>query len=69
MGFHTQFHCNNFMECVDRFLECRIDREQNAVIHHGRATLVRPYPISLEWPVHWLKTASVCQECRASVIA
>ena len=35
IGFHTQFHCNNFMECVDRFLECRIDREQNAVIQHG----------------------------------
>ena len=58
IGFHTQFHCNNFMECVDRFLECRIDREQNAVIQHDRATLVRPYPISLEWPVHWLKDRS-----------
>ena len=26
LGFHTQFHCNNFMETVDRFLESRIDR-------------------------------------------
>ena len=69
VGFHTQFHCNNFMECVDRFLECRIDREQNAVIQHGRATLVRPYPISLEWPVHWLKTLPPASECRASVRA
>lgn len=34
IGFQTQFHCNNFMECVDRFLECRIDREQNAVVQH-----------------------------------
>jgi trehalose 6-phosphate synthase len=69
MGFHTQFHCNNFMECVDRLLECRVDREQNAVIHHGHATLVRPYPISLEWPVHWLKTVPAPEECHASVIA
>ena len=69
IGFHTQFHCNNFMDCVDRFLECRIDREQNAVIQNERATLVRPYPISLEWPVHWLKTAPSPGECRASVIA
>lgn len=69
VGFHTQFHCNNFIDCVDRFLECRIDREQNAVIQNERATLVRPYPISLEWPVHWLKTASPPEECRASVIA
>ncbi|MGH9724832.1 MAG: alpha,alpha-trehalose-phosphate synthase (UDP-forming), partial [Candidatus Acidiferrales bacterium] len=69
IGFHTQFHCNNFMACVDRFLECRIDREQNAVIQHDTATLVRPYPISLEWPVHWLKSVPPQEECRASVIA
>lgn len=67
IGFHTQFHCNNFMECVDRFLECRVDREENAVIQHGRATLIRPYPISLEWPVHWLKTSPPPAECRKSV--
>jgi len=67
LGFHTQFHCNNFMECVDRFLECRLDREENAVIQHERATAVRPYPISLEWPVHWLKTAPPVEECRRSV--
>ncbi len=69
IGFHTQFHCNNFMECVDRFLECRIDREQNAVIQHDRPTLVRPYPISLEWPVRWLKTVPPPDECRASVFS
>jgi trehalose 6-phosphate synthase len=69
VGFHTQFHCNNFMECVDRFLECRVDREQNAVVQRGRATMIRPYPISLEWPVHWLKTALSPDECRTSVIA
>jgi trehalose 6-phosphate synthase len=69
IGFHTQFHCNNFIECVDRFLECRIDREQNAVIQQESATLVRPYPISLEWPVHWLKTVCPPETCRASVIA
>jgi trehalose 6-phosphate synthase len=69
IGFHTQFHCNNFMACVDRFLECRIDREQNAVIQHDAATLIRPYPISLEWPVHWLKSVPPSEECRAGVIA
>jgi len=69
IGFHTQFHCNNFMECVDRFLESRIDREENAVVQHDRATLVRPYPISLEWPVHWLKVVPPAEECRASVFA
>ncbi|MBK8179290.1 MAG: trehalose-6-phosphate synthase [Planctomycetes bacterium] len=51
LGFHTQFHCNNFLDAVDRFLEARIDRERSAVVHRGRATLVQPYPISIEWPM------------------
>ena len=68
LGFHTQVHCNNFVDSVDRFLEARIDREQNAVVRHGRTTLVRPYPISLEWPSRWLKTAPPVEECRSSVL-
>ena len=28
VGFHTQLHCNNFLDSVDRYLETRIDREQ-----------------------------------------
>ncbi len=67
LGFHTQFHCNNFLDSVDRLLEARIDREQNAVVQQGRSTLVRPYPISLEWPMRWVKMAPPPQECRASV--
>ena len=69
LGFHTQFHCNNFLDGVDRFLESRIDREQNAVVHQGQWTLVRPYPISIEWPSGWLKTVPPVAECRASVFA
>ena len=30
IGFHTQFHCNNFLDTVDRFIEARIDREQSS---------------------------------------
>lgn len=67
VGFHTQFDCNNFVDSVDRFLEARIDREQNAVVQHGRSTLVRPYPISIEWPTRWVKTAPPVEECRASL--
>jgi trehalose 6-phosphate synthase len=69
LGFHTQFHCNNFLDSVDRFLESRIDREENAVVQHGRSTFVRPYPISLEWPNHWLDGLPAASECRAAVFA
>ena len=69
LGFHTQFHCNNFVDSVDRFLEARIDREQHAVVHRGHSTLVRPYPISIEWPSGWLGSVPSVPECRASVFA
>ena len=44
IGFHTQFHCNNFFETVDRFIESRIDRE-NAAGDAGRARDARSAPI------------------------
>ncbi len=67
LGFHTQQHCNNFLDTVDRYLEARIDRENNAVIMQGHSTLIRPYPISIEWPNHWVETAPSVEECRAQV--
>ena len=69
MGFHTQLHCNNFLEAADRFLESRIDREEQAIVRRRHKTLVRPYPISIEWPSRWVRTAPGVAESRASVIA
>jgi trehalose 6-phosphate synthase len=68
VGFHTQQHCNNFLDSVDAYLESRIDRELNAVVRRdsGR-TLVRPYPISIEWPSRWAAEAPNVAECRRSV--
>ncbi len=67
VGFHTQLHCNNFLDSVDRYLETRRDREQNAVEMRGHRTLVRPYPIALEWPVRWVDSAPPPEQCRAQV--
>jgi trehalose 6-phosphate synthase len=67
LGFHTQLHCNNFVDSVDRYLETRIDREHNAVVMQGHRTLIRPYPIALEWPVRWVEVAPGPEECRAQV--
>ena len=67
VGFHTQLHCNNFLDSVDRYMETRIDREHNAVVVQRHRTLIRPYPISLEWPVRWVETAPSPEECRAQV--
>ncbi|MBI4432468.1 MAG: trehalose-6-phosphate synthase [Candidatus Omnitrophica bacterium] len=49
IGFHTQYHCNNFMETVDRFLESRIDYEHFTVNREGQITSVKPFPISISF--------------------
>lgn len=67
LGFHTQFHCNNFIEAVDRFMESRIDREIGSVTLGGRETLIRPYPISIEWPPRALAGQASIDDCRRSV--
>ncbi|MBP1688005.1 MAG: Alpha,alpha-trehalose-phosphate synthase (UDP-forming) [Deltaproteobacteria bacterium] len=69
VGFQTRFDCSNFIDAVDRYLESRIDRAQQAVVQQGRTTLVRPYPISTEWPVRWLETAPSVSACRAGIFA
>ena len=50
IGFHTRFHCKNFIETVDRFLEARIEHEHSSISFQGSETLIESYPISIEWP-------------------
>jgi alpha,alpha-trehalose-phosphate synthase [UDP-forming] len=47
IGFHTQYHCNNFLETVDRVLEARIDWGNFEVTRGEHATHVKPFPISV----------------------
>ncbi|MFD2181833.1 alpha,alpha-trehalose-phosphate synthase (UDP-forming) [Rhodoplanes azumiensis] len=68
LGFHTRFHCNNFLEAADRFMESRIDREHASVTLGGHETMVRAYPISIEWPPSALAGQAPVAECRAAVI-
>ena len=52
LGFHLQYHCNNFLETVDRSMEARIDQETFSVHCRGHRTAIRPYPISID-PSTW----------------
>jgi len=49
MGFHTRAFCNNFVECVERSLEARTDRERLAIVRQGNTTVVEPFPISVDF--------------------
>jgi trehalose 6-phosphate synthase len=48
LSFHIQYHCNNFLETVDRALESKVDMERFAVTRRGKTTYVRPQPISID---------------------
>ena len=68
LGFHTQQHCNNFIDSVDAYVESRIDRERRAIVRRDSGeTLVRPYPISIEWPVRWMDGIASVETCRREV--
>ena len=67
LGFHTRFHCKNFLETVDRYLETRIEHESSTISHSGMLTLVESYPISIQWPPPWQETQPPVEECRARV--
>jgi trehalose 6-phosphate synthase len=67
LGFHTRFHCNNFLDTVDRTLEARVDRETFEVTSGGKTTAVKRYPISIEWPPAEILTRKPVAECRADV--
>jgi trehalose 6-phosphate synthase len=69
LGFHTRFHCKNFIETVDRNLEARIEHEHSTIAFQEKETLVESYPISIAWPdaalvASWPPVA----QCRQRVI-
>ncbi len=52
LGFQLRYHCQNYLDTVDRALEARVDMESFAVTRGGRPTLVRPFPISIDVEAH-----------------
>jgi trehalose 6-phosphate synthase len=52
LGFHLRYHCQNFLETVERTLEAKVDYERFEVLRGGKATLVRPFPIGIDFEGH-----------------
>jgi trehalose 6-phosphate synthase len=48
LAFHIQYHCNNFLDTVDRTLEAKLDTERFAITRGGKTTLIRSQPISID---------------------
>ncbi len=49
IGFHTQYHCNNFLETVNSSIESRVIWENFSVQVANHLTLVKPFPISISF--------------------
>ncbi|MBN2453206.1 MAG: trehalose-6-phosphate synthase [Candidatus Omnitrophica bacterium] len=52
IGFHVQYHCNNFIDTANRFLECRVDTEKFSIVRGGKETFVRAFPISVDMNIN-----------------
>jgi trehalose 6-phosphate synthase len=58
LGFHLRYHCHNFLETVDRAIEALVNVEQSEITRGGHTTLVRPFPISIDFEEHTQMAAS-----------
>lgn len=67
LGFHTQSHCNNFVDTVDQFIEARVDRAALGVTLGGKKTLIRRYPISIDWPPEKTLMEKPAEQCREEI--
>jgi trehalose 6-phosphate synthase len=48
IGFHTTAYCRNFLHCCRELMELEVDYEAGAVLHSGRQTWVRAYPLAID---------------------
>jgi trehalose 6-phosphate synthase len=67
LGFHTPFHCKNFLETVERYLETRVDHASSTIFRGENLTLVEAYPISIQWPAEGGDQTPSIAECRADI--
>ncbi len=49
LGFHIRYHCHNFLSTIEAELEAKVDWEDLSVTYQGHKTLVRPFPISVDY--------------------
>lgn len=52
LGFHLRDHCANFLAAVERDIEAKVDRPRSEVTRGGRSTMVRSFPISIDYELH-----------------
>jgi len=49
LGFQIRYYANNFLDSADQTLQARVDREHSTVFYKEGNTLVREFPISIDY--------------------
>jgi trehalose 6-phosphate synthase len=62
LGFQLRCHCQNFLETVERTLEAKVDYERFEITRGGKVTVVRPFPISIDFEEHGASARSQAVE-------
>lgn len=67
MGLQTPADCDRFLRSAARVPGVRVDFQREVVDHGGRETLVRAYPISIEYPSPFATGCPPATACRAEI--
>ncbi len=49
LGFHVRSYDQNFISTVENIIETRTDKERTSLISHGHETIIRAFPISVDF--------------------
>ncbi|MBI5592026.1 MAG: trehalose-6-phosphate synthase [Deltaproteobacteria bacterium] len=52
IGFHIRYHCQNFLDTLDRTIEARVDTDRFQVTRGGHTSMIREFPISIDFAEH-----------------
>jgi trehalose 6-phosphate synthase len=67
VGFQTDDDCGNFLDTAECVLNAEVDRTRNIVTLEGVETMVRVYPVSVEFPSRWAGECHSVGACRAAI--
>jgi trehalose 6-phosphate synthase len=65
VGFQTREDCLNFLGCVEATLDADVDVPKSTVTYRRHSTIVRAYPVGVDWANEALRMAPSPAACRA----
>jgi trehalose 6-phosphate synthase len=67
VGFQTDDDCRNFLHSVALLLDAEVDLARHTVEYRRRTTVVRAYPVGVDWDNQVVRTTPVPMLCRERV--